>query len=418
MSRRDTTRFAGTARARALRALAVSAIAGTTVVATTAHAEGTPPASSAAPAPAAVRPVTPAPPRRVPTKPKAAARRVTRKTETAPPGPPPPTLKLTVDAPGPDASWTVRVENTGAVPVRIVADARVLALDIQEEGADEDASPRKGHASHGVRCELPADMRPSDLDERTVVLPTGRSYAEKIDPRLFCFGAHDAAALVAGAKVTPHLVGTRDVPVVRPVEQVEPAVGSVADLAGDVATIGPAATAAAPSKESPAGEGLVVTTPPFADYGVGWEAEVTVTVTNRSRETIPFLLRPETIVLDVTGPSGVGVTDPSPVVHCAWPGSPPPAIYEMFTRLAHNESSSVTVLLSALCPDGALQRPGLYVVHASLDTRAAGGGATGVKAFAGKVLGASTTRLRVREWNGVPPTLARPQLVEQASLGH
>ena len=305
----------------------------------------------------------------------------------------------------------MHAENTGTLPVRLLADARLLALDLAAPESDED-DPKPAHrrAARPVRCELPADMRPSDGFERALVLPPGRGYAEKFDPRLFCFGARDSAALVAGAKVTPHLIGSREMDVIEPIEGIEPKVASVRDWLGTPATIGPASTPA--SKDTTAPEALVVTTPAAIDFGLGWEVEVTVTVTNKSPQSTALLLRPETLAFDVTGPSGVGVTDPSPTVHCAWPGLPPPPISEAFTRLAPKESASITAMLSAVCPDDALKRPGLYFVRATLDTRHASGASIGVHAFVGTVLAASPTRVRVREWGGPPPPTRRPELVE------
>ena len=254
-------------------------------------------------------------------------------------------------------------------------------------------------------------MRPSDDVERALVLPPGRSYAEKFDPRLFCFGARDSAALVAGAKVTPYLIGSREMDVIEPIEEVEPKVASVRDWLGTPATIGPPSTPPA-SRDTTAPEALVVTTPASVDFGLGWEVEVTVTVTNKSPQSTALLLRPETLAFDVTGPSGVGVTDPSPTVHCAWPGLPPPPISEAFTRLAPKRSASITAILSAVCPDDALKHPGLYFVRATLDTRRASGASIGVRTFVGTVLATSPTRVRVREWGGPPPPARRPELVE------
>jgi hypothetical protein len=138
-----------------------------------------------------------------------------------------------------------------------------------------------------------------------------------------------------------------------------------------------------------------------------------VTVTNHTAATEQFLFRPETLAFEVTGPSGVGVTDPSPIVRCAWPGPPPAPIEEAYTRLTPNQSASITVLLSALCPDDTLRHPGLYVIRARLDTRRTSGASIGLRTFAGTVLAPGTTRLRVREWNGPRPPAGRPQLAEQ-----
>jgi hypothetical protein len=392
-------------------------------MASLAFADTPPPALTAAPRPPmAPRPLHPAPsalvqptaaplPAAVPATPVRPAPR--RRPRPAPPpaAAPPPDLKLALDAPSPDGPWTLHLDNAGTIPVRVVADARLLAIDIVPSSDDEeDDDPRHHKAAHAVRCELPADMLPAELDERAVVLPPGKSYIEKIDPRLFCFGAHDAAALVAGATITPHLVGSRDVAVVQGIDEVEPKIASLHDWAGTPSVVGPAGAAPAP-KDDGAGA-LVVTSPAFEDYGLGWESEVTVTITNRSAQSVAFLLRPETMAFDVTGPSGIGLTDPSPIVHCAWPGPAPAPVHEAYTRLGHNESASITVLLSALCPDDALRHPGLYVVRSKLDTRGASGASVGVRTYVGLELANVTTRLRVRERAGLPGPAGRPQLVD------
>ncbi|MGO8997264.1 MAG: hypothetical protein ACLQVI_28450 [Polyangiaceae bacterium] len=352
-----------------------------------------------------------------PAAPQPAARRKPRARKPAPPQLPPTGLQLSVDAPSPDGPWTMHLENSGTIPVRVLADARLLALDVTpgvqsaDADDDDDAPAPSARTARHRRCELPADMRPSEGDDRGLVLPPGRSYAEKLDARLFCFGARDAAALAGGAKVTPHLVGSRDTAVIEPIDEVEPKIASVTDWTGTPVTIGPAVAPGA-SKEATPPDALVVSTPAFADFALGWEVEVAVTVTNKSPQSVTFLLRPETLSFDVTGPSGVGVTDPSPTVHCGWPGPPPPPISEAFTRLPPRQTASISVMLNAFCPDETLRHPGLYVVRAKLDTRRASGASIGVHAFAGTALAIGTTRVRVREWNGPPPQAGRPVLVE------
>ena len=355
---------------------------------------GTPrPAESLAPA--AAHPVL------APSAPPAARRRFrlpVRKAEA--PSLPAPALKLTVDAPSPEAPWLIRATNTGTIPLRIIADARIVAFDISPAGAAE--------TMHAITCELPHEMRPADDDDRSLVLPPGRSFAEAIDPRLFCFGAREAAALVAGATVVPRFVGSHEVAVVTPLGEAEPAVATEHEWAGTPSSIGAAVVSA--TKDGPRPRTLVVSTSAFVDVDRAPDATVTITVKNESNAPIPFLFRPETIALDVTGPSGIGVTDPSPTVHCVWRGPPPSPILELFTRLAPNGGDALTVLPSDLCPEKTLAQPGLYLVRAKLDTRRASGTPVGLHTFDGEVVSDGTTRLRVRKLTGKAPALARPQL--------
>jgi hypothetical protein len=256
-------------------------------------------------------------------------------------------------------------------------------------------------------------MKPGDADDRALVIPGGRSYVEAFDPYLLCFGTRLAAALVAGAKVTPHLVGSRERPAVEPIEEVEPKVASVTDLAGTAATIGapPAPPPTAPPAEAGPAAPVSVSTPAFVDVGLGWEAELETTVTAASSKSTALLFRPETVAFDVIGPSGLGAAERAPVtVRCELPGQPAVSIPEVFTRLGPKQRASITVLLSALCPDGTLKRPGIYLVRARLDTRDASGAGIGLRTFTGEVLAPRATRLRVRTQGGPPRPSARPQL--------
>jgi hypothetical protein len=317
-----------------------------------------------------------------------------------PPPLPAPDLKLTIDAPSPEAPWTVRIENTGTIPLRIVADARLIALDITPADAKPNARPTK--------CELPGDMRPSDDDDRSLVLPPGRAFVDKIDPRLFCFGAHNAGALVAGSSVLPRLVGSRDLPVVAPIEEVEPVVATAHEWSGLTSTIG--APVVPSAKEATRARSLAISTPAFVDVSRAPEVAIPITTKNESNASIVFLLRPETVALDITGPSGIGVTDPSPTVHCAWSGPPPTPIRDLFAHVAPHGTDALSVLPSVLCPEGTLDYPGLYVVRARLDTRHASGVPIGLHTLDAEVAGETTTRLRVRETTGKAPAIAKPQL--------
>ena len=71
----------------------------------------------------------------------------------------PPRIALTLAAPSVNA-WRLRVENVGEVPLRLVADARLLSLEI---------TPPTGKPVH---CALPSDARPvSDAAGGVVLMP-------------------------------------------------------------------------------------------------------------------------------------------------------------------------------------------------------------------------------------------------------
>lgn len=380
---------------------------------------GPPPVPVMPPSPPVVAPrATPAPvatAQSAATAPLPAVRRRPRSPE--PPAPPRPEVRLILDAPSPDGPWSFQLENTGAVPLRVLADARLLAFEIVPPAVETAAgSTSKPRPHRPVRCDLPADMRPRDYDERALVLPPGRSYLEKFDPRVFCFGAREAAALTTGASVIAKLVGSRESPAIAPIEEVEPKVDGAREWTGAAVAIGSASVPPATVRETPTVIApLTLGTAAFEDYGVGWEAEIPTTVKDVSRQSVALLFRPETVEFDVTGPTGVGVTDPSPTVRCKWPGQAPAPILETYTHLGPKQQASISILLSALCPDDTLARPGLYVVRARLETTGASGASVGVKTFTGEVFAANATHLRVRGWSRTAPPPSRPQLVEVAA---
>ena len=66
----------------------------------------------------------------------------------------------------------MREENTGSLPLRVLAEPRLLAFEISPADVpnDDDDPPARVHP---VRCELPADMRPDDDDDRVLSVPPG-----------------------------------------------------------------------------------------------------------------------------------------------------------------------------------------------------------------------------------------------------
>ena len=333
------------------------------------------------------------------------------KSIAATPPPPPPSVSLTIEAPAPQSPWKMRVENTGAVPLRIVADARLLWFEITPPGAKK-----------AVRCVLPADMRPqADLD-RALVVPAKRSYSETFDPRLYCFGHAEAAALVAGAKVVAHL-GFEAARAAKPVapfevsaiEGVEPVVGAAKDIAASPMTL-PASESAAPSSasasasptpakaqgdEPPFPPKLTLSVPERVNAYRPRELTIAVSVHNEGARSITLIVRPETIGFDVIAPNGA--------VRCKWPMSIGGTVREAYTTLHAKARATVSVLLSALCPDNTFDQGGLYVVRPRLDTRGGAAASFGLKAFDGEVIGTTTTLLRIHHGKN-PPKPQRPAL--------
>jgi hypothetical protein len=336
--------------------------------------------------------------------PVTAKARPPKKAAVAAPQAPAPHVSLAIDAPTPRGPWTLRVTNEGEVPVSLSADARLLSLDV---------TPRGARAR--VRCELPADMRPTDQLESALVLPPGRAYAETFEPRLYCFGAGKVDALASGAAVVAHLAwpGSSATPpyAVAAIEGVEPAVAPLKSLDSPVIALPdepslaqsspPPPAQSTPHGAEPEAPRLVLAGAGSVDAAAAEGIDIPVTLRNESAQPVVVRLRPETLGFDVIGPDSVQT--------CAWPTVPSAAMREAFTRIAPGGSATLDVLLSAYCGGHALDQAGLYVVRPRLDTRRASGESVGVRSFDGVVLAVTPTVVRLHRGNAIP-ALRRPRL--------
>ena len=328
----------------------------------------------------------PAPRRNVPSRPK----------PPLPPAGPPPSVKLVLDAPTPGGPWTLRVTNAGDVPVMLAADGRLLSLEVTPRGE------RKP-----VRCELPADMRPADDLDRSLVLPAGRAYSEIIQPRLYCFGERALDALAPGAIVVAHLgwpAGSRGEThqVVWPIDGVQPALAALPVLTAPPVALPDEPTAMA----APVGEpvSLRVSGPRTVDAATFGSLSVTVTLHNDGPRPVRVRFRPEDLAFEVSTSRGVE--------HCAWPMPPTAPMRELFSTLAPHGSASLNLLLEEYCNRRSFDQPGLVVVRPKLDTRKGGGAEIGLRTFDGQVIATSPTVVRLHQGTG-KVRLARPQLEAQ-----
>jgi len=358
--------------------------------------------SLAAAQPAPPAPPTPsAPPASPPAKggqSKGAARRLEPK-EPAPPVAPAPDVRLTLQAPSAHGPWTMRVTNAGDVPVRLVADARLLWLDVTARGE-----------TRPVRCELPADMRAADDTAGAVVLPPGRSYVESLQPVLYCFGGRALGALAQGAIVVGHLGwtghGARAPFVVAPIDGVEPAVAAVHRLDAPPIAVPddptpPDSSGAHTRPDDPDRVKLTLRGQAAVDAGSASHLFVTVTVRNDGTRPVTLRFRPEALRFRVSAPGGAE--------RCRWPMPPVAAMRDLFTTIRPGGSESQTVLLSAYCGGHAFDQPGLLVLVPELDTRRASGAEIALATFDGDVVATSPTYVRLHE--GIKPvTLRRPRL--------
>jgi hypothetical protein len=317
-----------------------------------------------------------------------------------------PDVKLTVEAPTLTGRWLLRVTNNDTVPVRLVADARLLVLEI---------TPRS--ARTGTRCELPADMRPADDMERPLVLPPGRSYAEAFEPRLYCFGERLAGALAQGASVVARLGWTAGRTahgpfVVSSIEGVEPVVAPMKFLesAPIVLPDDPSprlSTASAPDPNDPDPPKLTLRATRAIDAtswnGIGLD----LTLQNQGNRAVVVRFRPESMRFFVVSARGSE--------ECSWPMRPVAAMRELYATVPPHGSQQLAVLLDAYCTQS-FDAPGLLIVRASLDTRRSTAEDIGLRAFQGEVAASGPTLVRLHRGKRAPP-VGRPKIEPVAPPG-
>jgi len=388
----------------------------------------------------------------------------TRAAVPAPSGPPP-KIALTVSTVSPK-QWTMRLENSGEVPLRIVADAGLISLEITAPAVPR-AGPKGARAGRAitVRCSLPADMRPSNDMARGVVLLPGKAYAESFDPRMYCFGARESEGLVRGARMVAHYgfssprAGSRSSKpqrlsppfVVSPVLEVdakspetssadsptnskervaplkEVIASSAIELSGDDVTTSANVADAADGAQAPPHPSLpperegahteeVATRPAALVSGEGdaLAPKLVLSMPARTDSARGSDLSVSPTLMNVGSreasvyfrPQAVAfeVTGPGGDFTCAATGVG--AIRELFTTLAPRGQAQISVLPSASCPAGAFDLPGLYDVRPRLDTTRILGSPPALHAFQGELAGTpGLVRVRAgkRELSRPPP---------------
>jgi hypothetical protein len=316
----------------------------------------------------------------------------------------PANVALSLDTPSTRGAWKMRVTNRGDLPVILAADARLLSLDI---------TPRSARSVE--HCQLPQDMRPQDDLQRPLVLPPGRSYAERFEPRLYCLDGNGLDALAPGATVVatlgwraPRANDPRPPHVLAPVEGTEARVAPTKWIASlpvvlpDEPTPAPAPRELGVTAAALRGEAsLSLRSSRAIDAATPGAIAIPVTLTNEGRRAAIVRFRPETLAFEVVGPAGTA--------HCAWGTLPSAPTRELFATLGPGQQTSLTVMLAAYCPGPVVAQPGLYVVRASFDARRASGAEIGIRSFDGQVIATAPTIVRVRKGTRVEP-LGRPSL--------
>ena len=295
---------------------------------------------------------------------------------------PPAPVTLTVTPGAGTAAWEMSITNTGASPVRIPADPRLLVLELTPQ-----VPGKKGAAP---TCQLPDDARPATDEERELVIPAKRTWSATFDPLFYCFGARERAALVSGTKVTPRFGFTSKAkagpyavaPVGASVGKVAPAkiIDGVAFTIADGATAPPA----------PVGDEKAtwLSVPEAADVGRGAEIGTTVSLHNTGDRAITLLYRPEFLAFRVISPSGA--------VACGSTKQVAAPIRELFSTVRPKGRADLSILVTAVCPAGTFDEPGIYRVMPRLDTTGASGQSLGLKSWDSTATAKTPLLLRVR----------------------
>lgn len=331
-------------------------------------------------------------------------------------------------------TWKLKIENTGDVPVRLVADPSLLVLEL---------SPPSTSAKRAAEivCALPADARASNDSSAVLVVQPRRSWSIAFDPTFYCFGKRERAALVKGTIVKPRFgwLPAKTTKAQAAKAQGAPFVaGPTSDGAGRMAqaktlegrpfVLGETESSesrtkadapkdagakptdvAAPegptSKPSePTRAPLSLTLPATLDASFGKDLSTTVTLANDGDASVTTFFRSTAIGFRVQGPGGTTTV-------CGATRTVASPIRELFTTLKPRGRTALSVLFTTVCPPDAFARPGIYRVFSVLDTTQASGRSIGVRSWDGKVESATPLVVRVRgtkDPSSIPPPKLDP----------
>jgi len=340
--------------------------------------------------------------------------------ETKAPPLPAPEVRLSIEPRPLGSLWRMEVSNQGTAPLRLVADARLLRFEIVPPATVPSVAPKKGAPKPkepaSIICELPSSMRE---DSRTLSLPPGGKYIEAFDPRMFCLGASNkiesGATVIARLGWAPPKQGKLDAPfAVAPVSSgssvmtlaaakeiaAAPLVLDSKTLTAVVPIPSTSASTSASAKPLPKPAPLLEVKGGAAhSAALGNDVSVTIVVSNTSKETRMLYARPQLVSARIRGPHG-------DVSVCEGPPITPAPIIDFVVTLAPGGSWTATVPLAKLCPQGTLDRAGLYEVTPILNAPPI---AKVPKAVTGKL--AATTPQLLRIENGKTPYHDTPPLL-------
>lgn len=303
------------------------------------------------------------------------------------PPPPPPPLALQVAAV--EGTWRYRwaLQNVTDAPVEVVADRRLVSLELTPPAPPPGPRGRRRRAPRVVRCVHSSRPGSNEAVARVRLLP-GQRYSELLDVRDTC-GLSVPAALTAGVSITARygFATARRVPRSRSI--------TVDERPEVVPELTATFTAAAPPVEAapePAGDSLrVVTRRTQAATGEG--LRMTVSVENPSAQPVRTLWQTALFSFVIERPDGVSV-------RCNALSRRPDPLRDLFVRIGPHGRRAVTLLPASYCPLGAFDAQGLYSVRAIYQSVESGQTYGFVRSFTGQ---AESTPVTVRVSRGVGP---------------
>ena len=146
------------------------------------------------------------------------------------------------------------------------------------------------------------------------------------------------------------------------------AVGQVApakELVAAPFTLADTVEIAPPESPSASPTSVTLSAPETLDVARGAEIGTTVSLTNRGDRAITLLFRPDMLTFTVSGSAGS--------IPCGMPRQIASPIRELFSTIAPKAKADTGVLLTARCPAGTFDEPGVYRIVSHLDTSGASG---------------------------------------------
>ncbi len=327
-------------------------------------------------------------------------------------------VSIQVTATSPDPPWLLRIENTGASPIRIPADARLLSFEL-----------RKSKKAQAQKCALPKAMVPSTFPkQRELYLAPGQVYEEQIDPRLYCFGdAIDSLRPGAVLKPTfgfgpgfmaqkePFAAQGTDRPeafeplkqvvgaeLVLPVVVAPPSVPKAEGQSG-----GAPASAGAKSPEAKTASAAADPNAPIVDRNQGKidiyvsrtsdaaaprDVVSTIRAVNEGGRQLSAVLRGRMLHFTVEHLASDNTAISK--VECRGQDAAHGVATEMVSQVKPGNTVSISLLLAEVCPKGTFPKPGLYRVTPVLDASMTGESLK-LDPWLGKALGLQPTLARV-----------------------